>query len=172
MTELLLIRHGETHWNREMRFQGQADSSLTESGEHQAKLLARRIAALSPSALYTSDLGRAASTAEYIGSTCGLLPVDEPRLRERHVGILTGLTFNQIKDNHGPVWERYFDVDYCIPEGESLRQVLSRGYGFLADIAERHEGQRVVAVSHGGLWSPCCGTFCIYHPTLPGASSC
>ncbi len=153
MTELLIIRHGETRWNTEMRFQGQADSSLTPSGEHQADLLGRRLARLSPRAVYTSDLGRAASTAARIGSACSIVPVAEPRLRERNVGILTGLTFDQIKNDHALIWENYFHPDYIIPEGESLKQVLDRTWSFLDEIRERHQNERVVAVSHGGTLS-------------------
>jgi len=154
MTELLLIRHGETRWNTETRFQGQADSDLTTSGVHQARLLARRLADIAPAAVYTSDLGRAASTAEIIASACKLEALPEHRLRERNVGLLTGLTFDQIKNEHALIWERYFHIDYRIPGGgESLRQVLERAHQFLAEIVTRHKGERIVAVSHGALIS-------------------
>ncbi len=153
MTELLIIRHGETQWNTEMRFQGQADSSLTPSGEHQADLLGRRLARLSPEAIYTSDLGRAASTAARIGRACSLEPLADIRLRERNVGILTGLTFDQIKNEHALIWENYFHSDYVIPEGESLKQVLDRTWSFLDEIREKHRDSRIVAISHGGTMS-------------------
>ena len=153
MTELYILRHGETQWNTQQRFQGQADSPLTSEGERQARLLAERIAALSPSAVYTSDLGRAFSTARIIADECGLIPESDIRLRERNVGILTGLTFDHIRDGHADIWERYFEVDYIIPEGESLNQLLERGRSFLNNIAKRHNGERVVAVSHGAFIS-------------------
>ena len=153
MTELLLIRHGETHWNTQQRFQGQADSALTPFGEQQALLLSRRLASIEPAAVYSSDLGRAASTAQFVAAACGLEVVPEPLLRERNVGILTGLTFARIRDEHAAVWERYFEADYVIPEGESLQQVVARGREFLARVAAEHADQTVVAVSHGALIS-------------------
>lgn len=153
MTELILLRHGETHWNTERRFQGTADSPLTERGEHQARLLADRLAGLSPSALYSSDLGRAASTAGIIGAACDLPAVPDTRLRERNVGVLTGLTFEVIRDEHAHIWKQYFDHEYVIPEGESLQSVVDRGEGFLARIAEEHADELVVAVSHGAIIS-------------------
>jgi probable phosphoglycerate mutase len=153
MTELYILRHGETQWNTEQRFQGQADSPLTPEGERQARLLAERVAALSPSAVYTSDLGRAHSTARIIADACGLMPESDTRLRERNVGILTGLTFDHIRDGHADIWERYFEVDFIIPEGESLNQLLDRGQSFLNYIAEAHKHEKVVAVSHGAFIS-------------------
>lgn len=153
MTDLLLIRHGETHWNTEKRFQGTADSPLTELGERQARLLAERIAKLEPAALYTSDLGRAASTAGIIGAACDLQATPDTRLRERNVGVLTGLTFEVIRDDHGHIWKQYFDHDYIIPEGESLREVVDRGEAFLDYVTQAHPDDLVVAVSHGAIIS-------------------
>lgn len=153
MTDLLLIRHGETRWNTEKRFQGTADSPLTEQGERQARLLAERIAALEPEALYTSDLGRAASTAGIIGAACDLQATPDIRLRERNVGVLTGLTFEVIRDDHAHIWKQYFDRDYIIPDGESLRSVVDRGEAFLDYLTRAHPEGLVAAVSHGAIIS-------------------
>ncbi|WP_319559943.1 histidine phosphatase family protein [Marispirochaeta sp.] len=153
MTELFILRHGETLWNTEQRFQGQADSPLTGEGQMQAHSLARRVAAVRPSVIYTSDLGRAYSTARIIADECGFIPQPDIRLRERNVGILTGLTFDTIRGDHAGIWERYFEADYVIPEGESLNQLLERGQSFLDHVAENHPYQRVAAVSHGAMIS-------------------
>lgn len=141
MTELILIRHGETHWNIEKRFQGTADSPLTPAGEGQARLLAKRVARLNPAALYSSDLGRAALTAGIIAEACVLPVIEDTDLRERNVGVLTGLTFEVIRDDHGHIWKQYFEHEYVIPEGESLQSVVDRGEKFLTRIAEDHSGE-------------------------------
>ena len=154
MIELYIIRHGETQWNTEQRFQGQKDSPLTSEGERQARLVAGRVAALRPSTIYSSDLGRAFSTARIIADECDLVPQADVRLRERNVGILSGLTFDTIRTGHADIWERYFDVDYIIPQGESLSQILDRGKSFLSYVAEEHrQNERIVAVSHGAFIS-------------------
>lgn len=108
---------------------------------------------MEPSVIYTSDLGRAFSTARIIADECGLIPQIDTRLRERNVGILTGLTFDSIRGDHAEIWERYFEADYVIPEGESLNQLLERGQAFLEHVAETHHNQRVAAVSHGAIIS-------------------
>ena len=102
-------------------------------------------------ALYTSDLGRATSTAGIIGAACDLPAQPEPLLRERNVGILTGRTFDQIREEYGDIRERYFEAEYVIPEGESLAAVLDRAVRFLSRVAARHPKELVVAISHGAI---------------------
>ncbi|HYK12627.1 MAG TPA: histidine phosphatase family protein, partial [Burkholderiales bacterium] len=92
MTQLILIRHGETVWNRERRMQGQADSPLSDVGLRQARLLARRLQQIEFKSLYCSDTGRAHHTARTIAELTGHELIVEPRLRERHFGVFEGLT--------------------------------------------------------------------------------
>jgi len=152
-TELILIRHGETMWNIEGRWQGHADSSLTDLGIHQAEALARRLSNMVFAALYTSDLGRALDTARIISRETGHEIIFDSRLRERNVGIFQGLTLVEMQDRFPESFERYrnFDQEYVIPQGESMNQRYAINIEFINEIAENHRGQSVVVVTHGGV---------------------
>ena len=151
MTEILLIRHGETLWNQQHRMQGQHDSPLTPLGLQQARQLAQRLKALSFAALYSSDLGRAHQTARCIADETGHEVVSERGLRERGFGIFEGLTNNEIEarypDHYEPFAKR--DPDYVMPEGESARHFRQRCVGCLETIALRHDRETIVVVTHG-----------------------
>jgi probable phosphoglycerate mutase len=151
MTEILLIRHGETLWNREGRMQGQHDSPLTPLGLAQARQLARRLQNLEFAALYASDLGRAHQTARCIADATGHEIVADPGLRERHFGIFEGLTHTEIKVRHPELHELFARrlPDFAMPGGESAAQFMARCVGALEAIAARHADQRIVVVSHG-----------------------
>src|SRR5437868_9037647 len=115
MSDILLIRHGETLWNQQARMQGQHDSPLTTLGLQQARQLARRLKDIPFTALYSSDLGRAHQTARYVADETGHAIVTEPDLRERSFGIFEGLTNHEIKtrypDHYEPFAKR--DPDYA-----------------------------------------------------------
>jgi probable phosphoglycerate mutase len=151
MSEILLIRHGETEWNQQRRMQGQQDSPLTPLGLQQARQVARRLRALPHAALYTSDLGRAYQTARCIADATGLEAVSEPGLRERSFGIFEGLTNAEIEvrypDLHASFEKR--DPHFAMPGGESAAQFHERCLGTLESIAGRHAGETAVVVTHG-----------------------
>jgi 2,3-bisphosphoglycerate-dependent phosphoglycerate mutase len=149
---LILVRHGQTVWNEEMRWQGQQDSPLTALGEAQAQELARRIAELGPKVVYSSDLGRALATARPIAAACAAELVEDRELRERNLGIFEGLTLLEIEQRHPEVWSRFKTdgLDYAMPNGESTRQRFERNVGALTRIASRHLGESVVVVGHVG----------------------
>jgi 2,3-bisphosphoglycerate-dependent phosphoglycerate mutase len=150
--QLLLVRHGETLWNTEGRMQGHLDSELTPRGLVQARALAARIREFRPVAMYTSDLGRAVQTAEAIAIACGLSPILDAKLRERHLGIFEGLTIAEAQDRHPETWQAYKagGPEFVIPNGESARQRHQRTEAALVAHAERHIGSSVVLVGHGG----------------------
>ena len=152
-TRILLIRHGETEWNRAGRVQGWRDSPLTGTGAAQARALAERLAAERIERLIASDLGRARQTAAPIGARLGL-PVElDPGLRERNYGIFEGRTYPEIArehpEDHASLVRR--DPAYVIPGGESGAEFAARALGALARIAAAHAGQRVAVVAHGGV---------------------
>lgn len=150
-TTLIVIRHGETAWNREKRMQGTTDTQLSDVGRAQAQALGRRLAGRDFAALYTSDLSRARDTAWAIGEHAGREPMMEPRLRERRFGIFEGLTAEEIRARY-PAEHACFvsrDPDYEVPGGESARAFAGRCLGCLTEIAERHPGDEVVVVTHG-----------------------
>jgi len=115
-TTLLVIRHGETIWNRQNRFQGHGDSPLTETGRAQAQALGRRLAKTPIDSLICSDLGRAIETATIIADSTGHGLHTDQRLRERNFGVLEGLTGEEIRAGHQEVFERLYadDPDYAI----------------------------------------------------------
>src|ERR1700704_4943984 len=95
MTELLLVRHGETDWNAEGKLQGHTDRPLNDHGRRQAQALAERLAGNSIDAVYASDLSRARETAEMVGEKLGLPVLVDPDLREKNWGNWEGLTSDQ-----------------------------------------------------------------------------
>ena len=157
MTEVVVVRHGETPWNVERRVQGWEDIPLNENGIRQAEALARHLARARQQgkqidAIYSSDLQRARMTAEIVAQTLSLPVVVEQGVRERHFGVLQGLVFSTM-EVHQPeaarIWKSR-DPDAVLPEGESLRRFHERVTQAIDAIAARHIGQRVMVVSHGG----------------------
>lgn len=151
MTELLLIRHGETLWNQQHRMQGQHDSPLTPTGLQQARQLAARLAKTSFTTLYSSDLGRAHQTARCIADACGHEVIADAGLRERGFGIFEGLTNREIEQRHPEDYVLFASrrPDYAMPGGESAAQFRERVVTTLDRIAQRHNGETIVVVSHG-----------------------
>jgi 2,3-bisphosphoglycerate-dependent phosphoglycerate mutase len=154
-TQIIMVRHGQTQWNLKGIRQGHLDSALTENGIVQAKALAERLQRERFTALYSSDLGRAVETAEFISAVTGHMIVTDARLRERHLGIFQGLSGEEIKQQFPEEYtlHRSLGPDYVIPGGESARQQVERNVGCLNEIAEKHAGAQVVVVTHGGVVS-------------------
>jgi len=150
-TKLIVIRHGETEWNREKRMQGTTDTQLSDVGRAQAQALGRRLAARPFGALYSSDLSRARETARAIAEHTGIEVVTDPRLQERRFGIFEGLLAAEIIARYPQEHARFSsrDPDYEVPGGESASNFSRRCLGCLAEIADRHRGGQVVVVSHG-----------------------
>jgi probable phosphoglycerate mutase len=151
ITEVLLIRHGETLWNQQGRMQGQNDSPLTPLGLEQARQLGRRLKNVSFAALYSSDLGRAHQTARCIADETGHEIVADPGLRERSFGIFEGLTRLEIEKAHPDENAKFITrhPDYAMPGGESTAAFSVRAVACLESIARRHRGETIVVVSHG-----------------------
>ena len=102
-TTLLAIRHGETVWNSEKRYQGHGDSPLTETGRNQVAALGRRMEKIRFDALISSDLGRAQQTASIVADYTGHSLEIDSRLRERNYGIFEGMTVPEIKAGHSKI---------------------------------------------------------------------
>jgi len=147
------VRHGQTEWNDGARFQGHLDSPLTKGGRLQAEAIGRRIAREQIAAIYSSDLGRARATAELIANACKLPVVMEDRLRERALGIFQGLNRKEISVRFPEEAKKYYsrDPEYVVPGGESAMGRFLLALEFLDEIARRHRGESVVAITHGGV---------------------
>ncbi|MCV2219251.1 histidine phosphatase family protein [Thauera sp. Sel9] len=153
---LCLVRHGETAWNTERRLQGHVDIPLNETGLAQAAATAQRLQALGHgfAALYCSDLMRARQTAAAIARQQALEAIHDERLRERHYGLFQGLTYDEAERQHPELYRRFKarELDFGFPQhGESLIAFSSRVDAVLGDIADRHTGQTVLVVTHGGV---------------------
>jgi len=153
--QVIIVRHGQTEWNIRGIRQGNLDSPLTAKGLLQAKALAQRLARERFTALYSSDLGRALQTAQEVSKVTGHEIIADARLRERHLGIFQGLSGEEIKQKYPEEYKlhRGLGPDYVIPGGESVKQQVARNLGYLNEIGEKHSGETVVVVTHGGVIS-------------------
>ncbi|MBW2275055.1 MAG: histidine phosphatase family protein [Deltaproteobacteria bacterium] len=149
---LVLVRHGRTEANAEGIWHGSIDTPLSPHGHEQARQVASYIAAEhgDAAALYSSPLQRARNTALAIAERTGLEVALETGLSEYDLGSWEGKTYRELFDEHRMFHHIKTDPDFAPHGGESPRQVVDRLVGALRRIAERHAGQRVVAVSHGG----------------------
>jgi len=154
-TCVIVVRHGETTWNVEGRYQGQLDSPLTAIGLEQSHALAARLQDREFSALYSSDLGRAARTAEIIGNHTSHAVVTNSALRERHLGIFQGLLKSEIRQKFADEYRLFKSAgaEYVVPGGESAAQASVRMIGGVEQLARRHQGEHIVIVTHGGVAS-------------------
>ncbi|MDI6698657.1 MAG: histidine phosphatase family protein [Candidatus Saccharicenans sp.] len=151
MTRLLLVRHGQTEWNRVERFRGSADIPLNENGLCQAELLARRIvASWKPTAVYSSPLSRSVRTGEAIASLFNLEVRVHPGLSDINYGQWQGLTPEEVKERWPELYQRWRTVpaDLHFPGGESMAERQRIGVSAVREIAEAHPGETVVAVGH------------------------
>ncbi len=152
-TRVCLVRHGETDWNREKRVQGQIDIDLNARGEMQAQALALALREYRFTAAYSSDLARAWRTARIALADLEIAVVPAPTLRERHFGILQGLTAAEASVANPSAHRRHMErnPDYDYETGESLNSFADRVLAGLGALATRHAGSSVVAFTHGGV---------------------
>lgn len=151
MTHFLIIRHGETLWNREHRIQGQLNSVLSPTGLAQADAVGGRLREEGIELLVASDLGRTLQTAAPIAAATGLAVVQDARLRERSFGIFEGLTPEEIHERYPDEYERWQSRDpgFAMQGGESLMQLRARLSACVEEIATRGYA-KVALVTHGG----------------------
>lgn len=153
---MVLVRHGQTDYNRERRWQGVgSDVPLNATGRAEAARVAEALAGRfdgAVAALYTSDLARARETASIIGARLGLAPVDEPALRELSHGRWEGLTHADVAERWPEELARYEARPYTVRRGggDSYRDLEARLWPGLERLTATHRGQRIVCVSHGG----------------------
>ncbi len=150
-TELWLVRHGQTDWNLQGRYQGNTDLALNETGLAQAVALAEVIEGERIQAIYSSDLQRAFVTAQAVAKKFHLPIHPEPRLREVRLGEWEGMLFPDIKAQYAENWaEREADPLYARPiGGESVYDVAQRAWPAVDEIAARHHPGPVLVVAHG-----------------------
>ena len=152
-TTLVFVRHGETAWNVEGRIQGHTDIALNGLGVAQAEALGKRLLHDGFDAVYSSDLIRAYHTARPAVADPDRTIVKDRRLRERHLGVLQGLTGDEAMVRHPAAWKAFKsrDPDLELTGGESLGDFSRRVVGFVQAILQAHAGGRVLVVTHGGV---------------------
>ncbi len=152
ITRLYLIRHGQSAGNAEGRFGGHGVTPLSDLGVRQANAAAEMLAKEKISAIYSSDLHRALQTAEPLSKLLNIPVTKSAAFRERHVGVLEGLTFDESKlafpKDYFALVNR--NIQHVITNGESYRQLLKRSTGELWDILRNHQGGKVAIFSHTG----------------------
>jgi len=163
-TRVLLVRHGQSQGNAERRFGGHSPTPLSGLGHRQAEATARSLANERVTALYSSDLLRAVQTAEPLARATGLEITQTSALRERSVGRLEGLTFEEAAAAHPDEYAALLrrDFEHVLAGGESYRQLLDRAAAELDRALELHRGGTVALFSHTG-------TICILALHLMGA---
>lgn len=153
-TRFCLVRHGETDWNAERRLQGHTDIDLNPRGIAQAAQMAKAIKAidLQFDVLYTSDLQRAAKTANAIETLFKIKAIVDPTLRERHLGILQGVSTAEAPQFDAELWKNHLsrDIHEELRGGESIVQFAQRIHQALEKIRQQHLGKTILLVSHGG----------------------
>jgi probable phosphoglycerate mutase len=158
MTEILLIRHGETDWNAERRLQGYLDIELNAEGVRQAAALGEVLRGEALDAIFSSDLRRAFQTAQPIAATRGGMTVQiEPELRERCYGAFEGLRYAEIGERYPEAYAamRARDMDVRYPQGvnvaETLREFSTRSVGAITRLLKTSAYRKIAIVTHGGV---------------------
>ncbi len=163
-TRVLLVRHGQSQGNAEGRFGGHTATPLSARGRRQAAATARALFEEKVTAIYSSDLSRAVETAMPLARLTGLDVERTEAFRERSVGVMEGLTFEEAAEQHPEQYAALIrrDFDHVLLGGESYRQMLDRASIQLDRAIEQHAGGRLVVFSHTG-------TICILALHLMGA---
>jgi 2,3-bisphosphoglycerate-dependent phosphoglycerate mutase len=159
MTEVVVIRHGETDWNVEGRIQGWQESELNARGRAQAAAVGERFrgereeGVRCVEAVYSSDLKRTMDTARQVADAVGVEIQADERLREWHLGCIETMLMEEAREREPEAVRIYDerDVEAVVRGGESIRQRFERCTTCLEEIAEAHAGQQVVVVTHGGI---------------------
>jgi broad specificity phosphatase PhoE len=152
LKRIYLIRHGQTDWNVEGRWQGSLDVPLGDIGHKQAGALTMHLQDRRIKSIYSSDLSRALATAEPLAKLKGLPIHRDARLRELNLGVFQGLTHDEIRMKY-PDEEKGMEadyMDYVVPEGESRRAMQARAYDVWQEIVTHEPNEPIAIFSHGG----------------------
>jgi probable phosphoglycerate mutase len=152
-TRVILLRHGETTWNRATRIQGHTDIPLSALGLAQAERLAEALADEPLLAIYSSDLSRARQTAEAVARIQGLPVQIDAGLRERAFGRFEGMSWDEIAQSHpedAARWRKR-EPDFPVGGGESLNTFSTRCLAAAHRAVAAHPGQSIALVAHGGV---------------------
>jgi probable phosphoglycerate mutase len=152
-TVLTLVRHGETEWNAAGRIQGHLDIPLSDTGLAQAAAIGRRLGGEAFDAILSSDLERALQTSRPIVRHLGQTILRDARLRERHLGVLQGLTGEEAAIRQPQAWGAFKarNPEAVLEGGETLGEFSQRVVGLIDELLTTHAGRRLLLVTHGGV---------------------
>ena len=164
VTNVLLIRHGQSKGNAERRFGGHTATPLSARGRKQAEATARALKSEFLTSIYSSDLARAMETAQPLAKLTGLLINGTDAFRERGVGVMEGLTFEEAAQQHPEQYAALLrrDFEHVLTGGERYRQLLDRAWQKLDEVVAQNRGGKIAVFSHTG-------TICILALHLMGA---
>jgi broad specificity phosphatase PhoE len=150
VAQIIIVRHGRTEWNRVERFRGRADIDLDEVGIKQAEAAAGRIAGLKVSAVYSSPLCRAFTTAEIIAEKCGLEVRPLDGIKDIDYGDWQGLSPEEASERHHEMYQQWLESPHLVefPNGESLDKVRQRAGSAVEELKKQLPDETIVLVSH------------------------
>lgn len=154
MTQIILVRHGQTAWNREERFRGHADIPLDEIGISQAQATASRIAAQwQPHVIYAGPLSRTLQTAQPTAALLNLTVHSEPKLIDVDCGDWQGFSPDEVRAKWTAEFDTYLHtpLHFQFPGGESLEAARLRAFQRVNELTQKHAGQTIMLVSHTAL---------------------
>jgi broad specificity phosphatase PhoE len=149
-TRVVLLRHGETEWNRVERFRGRIDVELNQMGQRQALAVARRLSAWQIEAIYSSPMKRALQTAQPVAEACGLDVAILEETIDVDYGAWAGLSAEEARALYPEVYGTWVHTPLLtqFPQGENLQQVQTRSWSALEETCSAHEGGAILLVSH------------------------
>jgi len=150
MTKIILVRHGQTAWNKEEVFRGRIDIDLDETGVQQAKLLAKRLGELQINAVYSSPLKRALNTATHIANYHGFKVSIDDHFIDINYGDWEGKSIKEVKESFTDLYQKWIKDPHLlrIPNGETLDEVRRRAVRGLNQILDKYKEGIIVIVSH------------------------
>lgn len=153
LTRFILVRHGETVWNREGRYQGQIDTPLSDFGKEQGRKVALALKDIPLDVCYASPLSRSYDTAKMCADYHGMDVITDKRLMEINHGEWEGLTASEVDKAYSELLKKWRTtvVDVVMPNGESILDVKKRSMEAFYEYAEKHVGQTVLVVAHDAV---------------------
>lgn len=150
MTEIILVRHGQTPWNKDKIFRGTVDIPLNDTGREEARLAGEWLKGETLHAAYTSPLSRSRDTAEAIARPHGLAVADLPGLGDLNYGDWQGLPLSEVKVKYADLYRQWETAPHTVrfPKGETLDEVRARALAGVEEVVQRHPGQVVLLSAH------------------------
>jgi broad specificity phosphatase PhoE len=150
MTQIILVRHGQTPWNKDKIFRGTVDIPLNDTGREEARLAGEWLKAETIHAAYTSPLSRSRETAEAIARHHGLNVADLPGLGDLNYGDWQGLPLTEVKVKYADLYRQWETAPHTVrfPKGETLDEVRDRALAAVEEVVRRHPGQVVLLSAH------------------------